>query len=490
MSLVILAEISGFFALFVNVLSSKPVYELARRSSGDFTRQIGKLPLPRLLLYLIFRHSKDTASASSTFWTSIGGVGPKPTRQDINSREDRVHPRVWPYLSMQFARLFYSSKLPRKHKGYNVLAADTSAVEMPYSKDAAELFGFHKSNHVKKASDSGKVIARCGGLLDVINRIFVDYVIEPFQKSEVQILVQQLHTFLGLLGRKKTIILADRGYFSIALMVMAQQLGYKFCFRAKKYCYKNYTEKMKSDDEYIEIKLTRSMLTRAFDAEARDYLEAYLEDTGFFRVRVVKRYFTNPETGAVELGIYFTNLTPEEFSTNDVLDLYSMRWSIETAYMALKVVLELERHSSLKPYIAINEIYGKIMYYNCCSIFGSQLELLLSDTDQRISKKSGKPERKNKYHYKLNVKGLLQQLYVEKLIKCLIAGNNIEDLVKEIWGNLVAMINQLKTPIRKGRHYERWGKAVTASYKYKFLIDGRNHPKVALVNGKMRTVKP
>lgn len=51
MSLVILAEISGFFALFVNVLSSKPVYELARRSSGDFTRQIGKLPLPRLLLY-------------------------------------------------------------------------------------------------------------------------------------------------------------------------------------------------------------------------------------------------------------------------------------------------------------------------------------------------------------------------------------------------------------------------------------------------------
>ena len=31
---------------------------------------------------------------------------------------------------------------------------------------------------------------------------------------------------------------------------------------------------------------------------------------------------------------------------------------------------------------------------------------------------------------------------------------------------------------------------VTASYRYKFTIDGRNHPKVALVQGTMRTVKP
>ena len=153
-------------------------------------------------------------------------------------------------------------------------------------------------------------------------------------------------------------------------------------------------------------------------------------------------------------------------------------------------MLELERPVSLDPYIAVNTIYGKIMYYNFLLFSVSSLETLLPEDDQRISKKSGKQKKKHKYLRQISAKNLVQQLYAENLVKCLFPDNDIHSIILNICIDLETMINKLSTSIKKGRHYTRWGKRVTSSYRYKFTTDGRNHPKVALVNGAMRTVKP
>ncbi len=488
MSPLIVSEIIALLSAFNAILKSSAVYELARKRRSDFTRsKRGKLPLPRLLAYVISRHCKDTNSESRVFWEDIRGTGAKPSREAVNKRLRCLNPQVWPYLSKEFAKLFYESdNLVKTIKGYVVLGADSSAVEMPYSEKAANLYGFHKSNHVNKPSDSGKVIARCGGLYDLVNRLYVDYIITAFKKSEMDIVKEQLRAFARILAHRKTILIADRGYIALELMVYAQMLGYKFCIRAKKSTYKALVGRMKSDDEYIEIHLNKSIFGRISDPEVKQYLSG----SDVFRVRVIKKYVTNPETGAQELGIYFTNVTPEEFTTKEIYDLYGLRWNIEVGYLTLKTILELERHVSLDPEIAATDIYGKIMFYNFSALFRQPLEQMLKEEDQRISRQSGKKSKKNKYKYQISAKNLIQELYSKRIVKCLVAAECIRELVSELSKHLIESINQLKVPIREDRHYKRWGKAVTASYKYKFKIDGRNHPKVAIVGGVLRTVKP
>ena len=204
----------------------------------------------------------------------------------------------------------------------------------------------------------------------------------------------------------------------------------------------------------------------------------------------MKNYWTNPSTGAIELNIYFTNLAPEEFSTKEIIKLYEKRWEIEVACKTLKVVLEWERHVSLDPDIAINVLYGKVMYYNFCAIFREQLELLIPKDDRRISDKSGKEKKEHKHPHHICAKALIEQLYAEELVNCLFQSNDIKRLIRGIISDLVSLINKLTEEIRPGRHYARWGKVVTSSYRYKYSVDGRNHPKVALVEGKLRTVRP
>ena len=388
-------EITAVFTAFAAVLSSKKTAELARKKKSDFTRSgIGKLPLYRLLVYVIFRNCKDTTSELSKFFSSINENSQRPSRQAANKRLRCLNYNVWPYLSKEFSKLFYASKtIVRTVKGFVVLAADSSSLEMPYSQAAADQFGFRRSNHVKAASDSGKILVRCGGLYDVVNHLYVDYEINSCAKSETEILSEQLRAFKPTLENRKKIILGDRGYVSLSVMALAQMQGYHFCIRAKKSTYKAEVGRMSTNDEYVDIKLDRTDFSRIRDEEVRTYLAG----AKFFRVRVVKKYWTNPETGAQELIIYFTNLSPEEFGSNDIVDLYSQRWAIEQGYATLKTVLELERHVSLDPTIAVNMLYGKIMFYNFCALFREQLELILPVDDQRISPKSGTEKKKHMY---------------------------------------------------------------------------------------------
>lgn len=479
------AEITAIFIMFASFLASGEVRDSARKSPGDFSRENGKMPLKRLLAYIIFRNARDTNSELSGFFSRIGDNKNRPSRQALFKRLHRLNSEVWLCLGRRLAELFYASmKIVRTLKGYVVLAADSSSMEMPYSEKGAEKYGVHLCNHVKKESEAGKVLVRCGGLYDVVNRLFVDYVMKPFNESEMSIVISQLHEYSKMFARfgRKAILLADRGYVALQLMVIAQALGFKFCFRGKRNTYKMAVKSMKSDDEYVKIKINKTVFSRITDDFAREILGGMIS----FKVRVVKYRWKNPANGSEELTVYFTNLAPDEFSTEEIISLYNMRWTIEVAYKTLKDILEIERHVSLDPEIAVNMLCGKILYYNMCSIFREQLELLLDKNDQR----PGKSGRENKYEYCISAKCLIFQMYNEGLVNCLFEENNISGRIREIIDDLQALLHKLKTPIREDRHYERWGKPVTTSHDYRFKIDGRNHPKVAVIQGVMRTVKP
>ena len=84
---------------------------------------------------------------------------------------------------------------------------------------------------------------------------------------------------------------------------------------------------MKSDDEWITVTLSKEWIKRLKYDKAK---ERFLEDPTI-RIRVVKQKYTYiDEDGVlqtVEL-LYFTNLSQEEFSTDDMAPLYACRWDV------------------------------------------------------------------------------------------------------------------------------------------------------------------
>ncbi|RGF86507.1 hypothetical protein DXA44_03330 [Coprobacillus sp. OF02-11LB] len=85
--------------------------------------------------------------------------------------------------------------------------------------------------------------------------------------------------------------------------------------------------------------------------------------------------------------IYFTNLSKEEFSADEVIELYSKRWDIEVSYKTMKTTQEIERHISLNGDVARNDIYAKVLFHNIVGVLRKEInhELEKRQTEKNMS---------------------------------------------------------------------------------------------------------
>ncbi|WP_318266888.1 transposase [Faecalibacillus intestinalis] len=85
--------------------------------------------------------------------------------------------------------------------------------------------------------------------------------------------------------------------------------------------------------------------------------------------------------------IYFTNLSKEEFSADEIIELYSKRWDIEVSYKTMKTTQEIERHISLNGDVARNDIYAKVLFHNIVGVLRKEInhELEKRKTEKNMS---------------------------------------------------------------------------------------------------------
>lgn len=126
---------------------------------------------------------------------------------------------------------------------------------------------------------------------------------------------------------EKDIVIFDRGYPSRDMIATLTGMGCKYLMRLQASCFKGVKENPSND-----FRITVSTKT----------------DT--YSVRVVRVIL---KSGEIETLI--TNLSEDEFSADDFLDLYFLRWGIETTY------------DTLKKQIADREVFGA---FTCCSFAG------------------------------------------------------------------------------------------------------------------------
>lgn len=436
---------------FNKIIQNERTLEKARLNDKDFSRR-SKLGYENLIKLILSRTGKTTTNEINNYYSELDLLTKSISKQSVFQAREKLNPDVFRYLNNELISYYYKNNKIKKCKNYVTLAIDGTILEMPLNNETSKSFGINTSTkYTTKTSPRGS------GMYDVLNNIYLDFFIQHWQISEIPMAYEQIKITNNLLKGKKCIILADRYYGSTDLFLYFESIGYKYCFRGKKNFYKHYLDETQKDS-IVHIPLDEAWIKRLKIEETKT-MASTNKELVLRIIRFKKSEITNKKENDNEEVILFTNLPKEEFSTLEIIELYGLRWRIETGYGVLKTKMELERVTSEKPKIILQDLYSQIIVYN-------QISILKNISDRKINSST-------KYEYQVNINNLIW-LYRKWLPKILNKINIIINIIEKIINKII----KNKEPIRKNRLYPRWNVYISKPVTLKFRVDGKRNPKV------------
>lgn len=312
---------------------------------------------------------------------------------------------------------YFDDHAPNKKtwKGYRVVSIDGSLLNLPHTEEIKQEFGAINNQYEEVIS------ARSSFAYDVCNELILDATIAPRRSCEKDLAVNHL----DFLNPKNDILVFDRGYPCQWLMGLLIKKGFKFCFRlstAWKQAY-NYMQEGSNDKDW---ELER--------ASHREW--GKLKTYGLSRkIKGLRLLSINLSSGEQEL--LATNMVDrEEFSFNDLKELYNLRWKVEEAFKVLKKTLHIEHFTGKSPNAVKQDFYAKVFMMNMASMVKSQ------GVENRYS-------TSKKYRYQVNKTQVLAKL------KDYLVDVFCQNKLKSLLPQLLKILNQRMDVIRPGRSFPR-----------------------------------
>lgn len=474
-------NIAYFMKSMADIIQSDIINELSATRRSDFTRPYRKLSPKDLLMMMIFRKGKTLQSDIFDYlgcgWASDDMP---PSKQAYHAGLKKLNPAVFNYLFRCFAEEFYrcESAVKLLREKYLVVAEDGTFVQIAKSYQNILYYGFYPGFNCSNIFEVKKIIAKAGALYDVNNGFFIDFQIRNATTSELPLAhmqIERLHRIIHS-SHKNVIYLADRYYGSIELFLRLQMHGMDYCIRAKKNFYKDLVASVleEGNDGWIEIELTDAIIKRLKYEDIR----SYARKKKVLRLRVVKNFYEyatkNGRHSAIE-ALYFTSLSQEEFTHDEIVSLYMTRWNCETGFRNAKILHEMERTNSIFRNINESRIYSRILSFNFAGILKKEADYQLR------SKKTVKYDCHISKHVVI-----WQTIQETEFIKALVTGDE-KNLIRSIEFILRTAV-RCSIPVRKGRHEKRYGRFILGRFHYRFTRDGRNYPKTKNYKNGMITV--
>ena len=210
---------------------------------------------------------------------------------------------------------------------------------------------------------------------------------------------------------KNDIVIFDRGYPSRDMIAVMSDMGCKYLMRLQRSSFKGVKENPSSD---FRIDIAVNECT--------------------YSVRVVR---VTLNTGEVETLI--TNLSEDEFCTNDFLNLYFLRWGVETVYDTLKNKLLVEKFAGKSTVAVLQEYYAMMFILNCIAAMSAT-----------VNRKLKSIKADCKYHYRANINLMIGHFKYRLSAMLLFA-----DKALVICNQLILLCLKQPVPIIKGRSVPR-----------------------------------
>jgi hypothetical protein len=245
--------------------------------------------------------------------------------------------------------------------GFRVLAVDGSKIVLPDNQAIREEFGTIAWTSGKTAGIQGeRPYAMASVLYDVLNRVALDATLGQAKAYEIDLAVEHLsHTRAG------DLLTMDRNYPSYRLLAELDQHGRDFAVRCSAASFAEARRMLKGEGPDSQV-ITLTPCVGQMPSIRERGLPFSL------KVRLVRVLLS---TGEYEV-LVTSLLDDSRYPTEGFLELYHLRWGIETFYGLLKTRLALENFTGLGAEAVRQDFHA--------TVYLSGLESLLTDTAQAM----------------------------------------------------------------------------------------------------------
>jgi hypothetical protein len=357
---------------------------------------------------------------------------PNTSKQALSKARMKLKPEIFIKLNDAAIEEYYKEEY-ETYKGYRLLAADGSMIELPYGEAIKKEFG--NLNHNESWINCGWSVV----IYDVLNEIIVDAKLHKYGQTESVYLENQLKRIKKEGKKKRDIIITDRGFPSLALFVKLKQMNIDFIMRYNgEQFLKEFKELVKNekDDMVIEVSLSASDYRRN-NPELKKLIKHGTDPT--IKLRVVKIKLPN---GTIEYLV--TSILDEKLlKYDDLQHIYKLRWGEEEHFKFEKGSAEIENLSGRTPESIRQDYYSRILILNLHSI-------LVQEAEKQIAQDNEKKKLKyDRYKVNRNVSyGLVHNRILELL-------NEENGDWSKAYDELVVELKRHKIPVIDGRNNPR-----------------------------------
>ena len=254
----------------------------------------------------------------------------------------------------------------KNFRGKKLLAVDGTKVSVSYNREA--------DSWQPGGSSKGFNQLLVTAVMDVLNKTFLDLEINPIRKGSERRDAYTIFNRKDLLEHS-AILTMDRGYGGFGLLEFLKRKNiYYVCRLSRTFCTDLPYEPL--DRMYSHPIFTRQ--TKKNVALMREGKASYLPGPSKFgKKKILNTWPFESEytfTSRVvrirldsgELETLMTNL-PSEYTTDDLKELYRLRWGIETAFRDLKYTMKMTAFHARREDFVWQEILVRFLLYNFAS---------------------------------------------------------------------------------------------------------------------------
>lgn len=292
-----------------------------------------------------------------------------PTASALIQQRKKVSPDAFGSLFYSFSNAF---SIDKTLKGYDPIAVDGSDIYIP--RNSADPDTYRITDQYNK----GFNMIHLNAAYHLLSNLYTDVILQPINHiNEYVAMCDIIDHYTATNPARKPLFIADRGFVSFNVFAHAIENNAYFLVRAREAYSRSMLATLNLPDSpefdiIFERWLTRRN-TKTVKAEPEiyktianrtfDYLEPKSKSIYYISFRIVSFVLPNGKT-----EIIYTNLPREDFSTEELRELYDMRWGIETSFRDIKYAAGLLFFHSRKKELVIQEIYAKLILYNFCEL--------------------------------------------------------------------------------------------------------------------------
>ena len=333
------------------LIVSEDFMNRSRIKATDFTRN-RKLDFPTVVSIIMGIMTKPIHAELCSSFPKLKDDIPQPTQQSFSEARQKIHYQAFEEIFRQGVSLGLSACDGKTFRGYRLLAIDGSTIPLKKSDELRDYFA-------QTTPVPNEIYARVSCVYDVLNQMLLDAQLAPFHDGERLLASNSIEKVEGFLNGKR-IYLLDRGYWQMGLYAKILSLGHSIVARVRNHM----TNELKSGSPTVTIS----------------------SDTKQYTLRVVRFILPSGETETL-----ITNLSVSEFTDQDIVQLYFLRWGIETAYDGLKNLLAMNNISSKTRLTVLQDFFAILAIFNLAAFASYAANSQIAES---------RACKNNKYQYK------------------------------------------------------------------------------------------